>query len=56
MLNEEYIKLYVHSKRDFKMEPFIKPTNQDVACAKIYWAGILACSNCRMNGKIDAIA
>jgi len=55
-LNEDYLHLYVHSKRNFKMEPFIKPTNQDVATAKIYWAGILGVDNCRMNGKLGAIA
>jgi hypothetical protein len=56
MLNEDYIKLMVHSKRNFKMEPFVKPVNQDVATAKIYWAGILASSNSRMHGKLNAIA
>jgi hypothetical protein len=48
MLNEDYLKLFTHSKRDFKMEPFIKPVNQDIATAKIYWAGILACDNPRL--------
>jgi hypothetical protein len=56
MLNEEYLKLYTHAKRDFKMEPFIKPVNQDVATAKVYWAGILACDNPRMQGVMSAIA
>jgi hypothetical protein len=55
-LNEDYIKLVTHSKRDFKMEPFIKPVNQDVATAKIYWAGALTCDNPRMQGVITSIA
>jgi len=55
-LNEDYLHLFVHSKRNFKLEPFIKPTNQDVATAKIYWAGVLAIDNCRMQGKMNAIA
>jgi len=56
LLNEEYIKLYTHSKRDFKLEPFIKPVNQDIATAKIYWAGILACDNPRLQGVFSALA
>jgi hypothetical protein len=56
MLNEDYLKLYTHAKRDFKLEPFIKPVNQDLACAKIYWAGILACDNPRLQGVMSAIA
>jgi hypothetical protein len=56
MINEDYVKLYAHSKRDFKMEPFIKPVNQDLATAKIYWAGILACDNPRLQGKMSALA
>jgi hypothetical protein len=54
-LNEDYLKLYTHSKRDFKMEPFIKPVNQDIATAKIYWAGILACDNPRMQGVMSGL-
>lgn len=55
-LNENYLKLYNHSKENFRFEPFTKPVNQNVASAKIYWAGALACSNCRMQAKMTAIA
>jgi hypothetical protein len=55
MLNEEYLKLFTHSKRDFKMEPFIKPVNQDIATAKVYYAGILACDNPRLQGVMSAL-
>jgi len=55
MVNEDYIKLYTHSKRDFKFEPFIKPVNQDIATSKIYWAGILACDNPRLQGVMTAL-
>ena len=55
-LNENYIKLLVHSKEDFRFEPFQKPIDQAVACAKIFWAGALTLSNPRMQGKMAAIA
>jgi hypothetical protein len=55
MLNEDYLKLFTHSKRDFKFEPFIKPVNQDIATSKIYWAGIMGCDNPRLQGVMTAI-
>jgi hypothetical protein len=55
MLNEDYLKLFTHSKRDFKFEPFIKPVNQDIATSKIYWAGILACDNPRLQGVMTSL-
>ena len=55
MINEEYLKLFTHTKRDFKFEPFIKPVNQDIATSKIYWAGILACDNPRLQGVMTSI-
>lgn len=55
-LNEKYISLYAHSKENFRFENFIKTPNQNVSFAKIYWAGALVVSNCRMNGKMSAIA
>jgi len=54
-LNEDYLGFEVMSERDFKFQPFIKPTNQDVATAHIFWMGALWCSNCRMQGKLGAI-
>ena len=55
MLNEKYINLYYHPRDNFRFEPFIKPVDQQVASAKILWAGQLAISNCRMQGKFDAL-
>jgi hypothetical protein len=55
-INEEYIKFIVHKDADMKFEPFIKPTNQDVAVAHIFWMGALGINNCRMHGKLGAIA
>ena len=56
MLNENYVTLYVHKARDFKFEPFIKPTNQDLSTAKIFWVGALATGAPRMSGMFSAIA
>lgn len=55
-LNEKYISLKVHKKRNFKFEPFIKPTNQDSSIAHIFWAGALTGSNCRMQAMFTSIA
>lgn len=56
MLNENYLSLCVHSKEDFRFEPFQKPLNQNVSSAKVYFAGALTGSNCRMQGKMNALA
>ena len=55
MLNENYLTLYYHPKDNFRFENFIKPTDQAVATAKIFWAGQMACSNCRMQAKLNAL-
>jgi len=55
-LNEEYLKLNVHKDENFRFEPFIKPTNQNVSTGKIYWTGALSCDNSRMQGKLGAIS
>ena len=54
-INEDYISLKVHKDEDFRFEPFIKPTNQNVSSAKVYWTGALAIDNCRMHGKFSAL-
>lgn len=54
-LNEDYLDLAYHPERDFKMEPFMKPVNQDVQTAKIYWMGNLVSSNNRMQGVMSAL-
>ncbi len=55
-INEDYIHLLVHKDENFRFEPFQKPINQNVSSAKVYFAGCLAISNCRMMGKLGAIA
>ena len=54
-LNMAYLDLYPHKDENFRMEPFIKPVNQNVKLAKIYWMGVLAASNARRFGSLSAI-
>lgn len=54
-LNEKHLNLSVHKDEDMRMEDFIKPTNQNVKLAKIYWFGALASSNNRLHGKFSAL-
>ncbi len=54
-LNEKYLKLFVHKDEDMKFEEFMKPINQNVKVAKIYWMGAFGSSNNRMHGSLQAI-
>lgn len=56
MLNEKYIHLFAHKDEDFRMEPFVKPINQNVRSGKIFWMGALGSSNNRLHGKLSAVA
>lgn len=56
MLNLNYLDLYVHKDENFRFEPWVKPTNQNVKVAHIYFAGALTSSNNRMHAKLEAIA
>lgn len=56
MLNEDFLNLYYHPKRDFAFDPFIKSTVQDLKSGKIFWMGNLGSSNNRMHGKMTAVA
>ena len=55
-LNEDYLHLYVHKDENMRFEPFMKPINQNVKVAKIYWAGAFGSSNNRLHGKLSAIS
>lgn len=55
-INEKYLKFHVMADKNFKFTGFVRPTNQDVHVAQILWMGALSCSNCRMQGKLGAIA
>ena len=56
LLNENYLEIVAHRDENFRFEPFIKPVNQNVSTAKVYWAGNLTCSNARMQGMFSALA
>lgn len=55
--NMKRIKLVSSTKRAFpgKMEDFIKPHNQDVRVAHIFWAGNLVCEQPRKFGAMTAL-
>lgn len=55
-LNEEFLNLYYHPKRNFAFDPFVKSTSQDLKIGKIFWMGNLGTSNTRMHGKMTAVA
>lgn len=54
-LNENYLHLFVHKDEDMRFEPFMKPVNQNVKVAKIYWAGAFATSNLRLQAALTAV-
>jgi hypothetical protein len=55
MLNLSHLHLFYHPKRDFSMEPFQKPINQQVKVARVLWMGALGSSNNRLHGKLSAL-
>ena len=55
-LNENALKLFVHSGNNFRFRDFEQPTNQDAAVARIFWAGNLAVTNPRTCGVMTALA
>lgn len=56
MLNENYLDLYIHRDENMRFEPFIKPKDQAVKVAKVFFAGALTSSNNRMHAKFDSIS
>lgn len=55
MLNMAYFDLYPHKDENFRFEKFIKPINQNIKTAKVYWMGVAASSNNRRHGAFTAI-
>lgn len=53
LLNTKFLTLYVHRERFFRFVPFQQLPQQDVAVAKILFAGQLVCSSCRLQGRFD---
>lgn len=55
-LNENYLSLKAHKDENFRFDGFIKPTNQNVKVAHIFWTGAMTSSNNRMHGEMTSIA
>jgi hypothetical protein len=49
-LNENYLDLVTHEDENFRFDPWRKPTDQEAALAKVFWAGNITTSNRRMHG------
>lgn len=56
MLNESYLHLDAHKDEDMRFSKFQEPVNQNIKVAKIYWMGVFGTDNCRMHGKLSAVA
>lgn len=55
LLNEKHLHLWYHPKRNFSLEPWQKPLNQQVKVGRILWMGAFGSSNNRYHGKLSAI-
>lgn len=55
LLNEKYLHVWAHKDEDFRLDPFQRPTNQNVKIAQLYWLGAFGSSNNRMHGKFSGI-
>jgi hypothetical protein len=55
-INEKHLHLFYHPQRNFSMEPWQKPLNQQLKLCRILWMGALASSNNRLHGKFSALA
>lgn len=55
ILNEDYLKLFMHSKENFTFEKFQKPVNQNLKVAKIHAMGAFGSNNNRMHARLSAI-
>lgn len=54
-INEKHLHLFYHPQRNFSMEPWQKPLNQQLKLCRILWMGTLASSNNRLHGKLSAL-
>ena len=54
-LNEKHLWLFHHPERNFSMEPYQKPLNQQVKVSRILWMGAFGSSNNRLHGKLSAL-
>lgn len=55
LINEKYIELVVHKDENFRFDPFVKPTNQNIKVGKVYFMGALTSSNNRSHGMFTSL-
>lgn len=55
LLNEKHLWLFFHPDRNFSMEPYQKPLNQQVKVSRILWMGAFGSSNNRLHGKLSGL-
>jgi len=55
-LNTEYIKLIIHSQRNWSPTGWKYPTNQDAAIQQLLWAGELVIPSPRMQVLATAVS
>lgn len=51
-MNEEFLKLYVHSSENMRFEKITQIEGQAATLGRIYWAGNLVCNGRRYQGKL----
>lgn len=55
LLNSKAIELVQHSSRLFTMSEWVKPANQDLKVAQVFWAGELTTNNRRKLGLLTGV-
>lgn len=55
LLNSKAIELVQHSNRLFTMSEWVKPANQDLKVAQVFWAGELTTNNRRKLGLLTGV-
>lgn len=55
-INEEYVKLAVHSDENLRTETLEKMETSSSMLMRIFWCGNLVCSNRRLQGKLSDLA
>ena len=54
-LNEKHLWLFYHPERNFSLQPYQKPVNQEVKVGRILWMGALGSSNNRYHFKFSGL-
>jgi hypothetical protein len=55
LLNSKALELVQHSSRIFTMSEWVKPANQDLKVAQVFWAGELTTNNRRKLGLLTSV-